>query len=102
MRCHAAAGIGTRIKSAGAPRVVVVSHQMWQREFGGRADIVGQSLTLRGQSYTIAGVAATLNAMAPVWLIPLSAAFLGERHDARAWASALLAVAGIATMTWPS
>ena len=41
----------------GAPRVVVVSHQMWQREFGGRADIVGQSLTLRGQSYIIAGVA---------------------------------------------
>jgi len=48
-----------------------------------------------------AGVAATLNALAPVWLIPLSAAFLGEEHDARAWISALLAVGGIALMTIP-
>jgi len=46
-----------------------------------------------------AGVAATLNALAPVWLIPLSAAFLGERHDGRAWVSALLAVGGVALMT---
>ncbi len=48
---------------------------------------------------THAGVAATLNALAPVWLIPLSAAFLGEHHDRRAWISALLAVGGIALMT---
>jgi len=40
-----------------APRVVVISHQMWMREFGSRADIVGQPLTLRGLSYSIAGVA---------------------------------------------
>lgn len=42
---------------AGAARVVVLSHRMWQREFGGDANIVGQSITLRGQSYAIAGVA---------------------------------------------
>jgi predicted permease len=41
----------------GAARVVVLSHRMWQREFGADAGIVGKSLTLRGQSYTIAGVA---------------------------------------------
>ena len=40
-----------------SPRVVVISHKMWAREFGGRSDIIGQSLTLRGQSYSIAGVA---------------------------------------------
>jgi predicted permease len=39
------------------PRVVVLSHRMWQREFGGDPTIVNQSLTLRGQSYAIVGVA---------------------------------------------
>ena len=40
----------------GAPRVVVLSHRMWQREFGGDPQIVGKSITLRGLPYTIAGV----------------------------------------------
>lgn len=41
----------------GAARVVVLSHRMWQREFGSDPAIVGKSITLRGQSYEIAGVA---------------------------------------------
>jgi len=41
----------------GAPRVVVLSHRMWQREFGGDPSIVGKDLTLRGQPYSIVGVA---------------------------------------------
>jgi predicted permease len=41
----------------GAERVVVLSHRMWQREFGGDPQIVGKPITLRGQLYTIAGVA---------------------------------------------
>ncbi|MGE3489609.1 MAG: ABC transporter permease [Vicinamibacterales bacterium] len=40
-----------------AARVVVISHRMWQREFGSDPAIAGKSLTLRGQPYTIAGVA---------------------------------------------
>ncbi|HEX4914687.1 MAG TPA: ABC transporter permease [Vicinamibacterales bacterium] len=40
----------------GAERVVVLSHQMWQREFGGDQSIVGRSLTLRGLPYSIVGV----------------------------------------------
>ncbi len=42
---------------ASAERVVVISHRMWQREFGGDPAIAGKSLLLRGLSYTIAGVA---------------------------------------------
>ncbi|HEX7283945.1 MAG TPA: ABC transporter permease, partial [Vicinamibacterales bacterium] len=42
---------------SGAERVVVLSHQMWQREFGGDQSIVGRSLTLRGLPYAIVGVA---------------------------------------------
>ena len=39
------------------PRVVVISHRMWQREFGGDRAIAGQTLTLRGLPYSIVGVA---------------------------------------------
>ena len=40
----------------GAPRVTVLTYGMWQRRFGGDPNIVGQSLTLNGESYTIVGV----------------------------------------------
>ena len=40
----------------GAPRVTVLTYGMWQRKFGGDQGIIGQSLTLNGDSYTIVGV----------------------------------------------
>jgi predicted permease len=49
--------LGPSDDDPGAPRVVVLSHSMWQREFGGDPAVVGKSLTLRGLAYTIAGVA---------------------------------------------
>ncbi len=42
---------------SGAARVVILSHRMWRREFGSDPAIAGKSITLRGLSYTIAGVA---------------------------------------------
>jgi drug/metabolite transporter (DMT)-like permease len=45
------------------------------------------------------GIATTLNALSPVWLIPLSTVFLAERHGARAWISTIIAIAGVALMT---
>ncbi len=44
------------------------------------------------------GAATTINALAPVWLIPLSSWFLGERHTRGAWISTVLAVAGVAIL----
>ena len=41
----------------GGANVVLLSHAgFWQRRFGGKADILGQSLTLDGASFTVVGV----------------------------------------------
>src|SRR5258708_4212976 len=40
----------------GANRVVILGHALWQNRFGSNSAIVGQSLTLNNQSYTVAGV----------------------------------------------
>ena len=34
----------------------ILSHQLWQSTFGGARDIVGRTITLDGQSYSVAGV----------------------------------------------
>jgi predicted permease len=41
---------------AGAGRVVVISHELWQRQFGGDASVLGKSLALDGEPHTIVGV----------------------------------------------
>ena len=40
----------------GRNQVVILSHQLWQKRFGARNDIIGQSLTLNDKSLTIVGV----------------------------------------------
>ncbi|HYP29748.1 MAG TPA: ABC transporter permease [Blastocatellia bacterium] len=40
----------------GSNRVVILSHGLWQRRFGSDANIIGQPLTLNGQSFTVVGV----------------------------------------------
>lgn len=37
-------------------RVVMLSHGLWQRRFGGTSEVLGKALTLNGDSYTIVGV----------------------------------------------
>ena len=41
----------------GAERVVVLSHRMWQSDFGSDPAVIGRQLQLRGLGYTIVGVA---------------------------------------------
>jgi predicted permease len=40
----------------GRNRVVVLDHGFWQREFGGDAGVVGRTLSLGGEPYTVVGV----------------------------------------------
>ena len=44
-------------EEAPAARVVVLSHDVWQTQFGGDPAIVGRSITLDGQPNTVVGVA---------------------------------------------
>ena len=50
--------LATDEHEAGSNQVVVVSHGLWQRRFGGDPGIVGKSLTLDGRSFTVTGVMA--------------------------------------------
>ena len=38
------------------PAVCIISHELWQTRFGGRASIVGENITLNGQSWQVVGI----------------------------------------------
>ncbi len=65
--------------------------------FGTFIGIWTNQLSLEWAEHT--GIATVLNSLMPIYLIPLSAIFLGERHTARGWTATILAIAGIALMT---
>jgi predicted permease len=46
----------SRNEVAGSDRVVVLSHAFWRREFGGDRSIIGRTLRLNGEPYTVVGV----------------------------------------------
>ena len=49
----------------GGPRVIVLTHQLWQRAFGGDPNAVGREINLSGRSTTIVGI------MPPGWKFPV-------------------------------
>ncbi|MFN8573022.1 MAG: ABC transporter permease [Gemmatimonadaceae bacterium] len=40
----------------GPDRIVLLTHAFWQRQFGGRNDVVGRTLTLNNEAFTVIGV----------------------------------------------
>src|SRR5439155_2389026 len=53
----------------GKNQVLVLSHRLWQRRFGGETNIIGQSVTLDGKPYTIVGVMPPSFQFAPFWAV---------------------------------
>src|SRR5258705_1291827 len=56
----------------GANRVVILGHSLWQSRFGSDLAIVGRSLTLNNQSYTVVGV------MSSSFQFPVGFGYLGK------------------------
>ena len=50
---------------AGKPKIVILTYGTWLKRFSGRRDIVGQSVNLSGDSYTVVGVLPREFAFAP-------------------------------------
>ena len=65
---------------SGGPAVTLLSYALWQRVFRGDSSVVGQTVTLRGEPYTIVGVLpANFQSTAPADLwTPLRPAPTGE------------------------
>src|SRR6185503_16081450 len=55
----------------GAPFVVVLGHDLWIKQFNGDTQIVGKTIPLGGNVYTIIGV--------------MSASFIAPRENTQAW-----------------
>jgi hypothetical protein len=77
-------------QGAGKENEVVMSYGLWQSHFAGNPEIVGQTVSLSGQAYTVVGVMPKEFKFAPFWATraelwaPLT---LGSRQNDRGGAS---------------
>ena len=53
---HLGRGFAPAEDSAGAPRVAILSHELWQRRFAGDRGVLGRAITLNGDPHTVIGV----------------------------------------------
>ena len=71
----------------GREKVTVLSHRFWKQHFASDPDVVGRSLTLNGESYTVVGVltdAIEIGNMIAIDLwMPMPAEAAGARRDVR-------------------
>ena len=85
---------GAADEQPGADPVVVLAHGIWQRRYGGRQDIVGDSIAINGRAFTVIGVAGegfrgTTNLGGPELWVPfgvyrdVATGFTAENWDSR-------------------
>ena len=77
-------GRGLRADEDEAGKVMLISHGLWRRKFGGDSTIIGRSLTVNGAPYTVVGVVEEhirFPEIAELWL-PLEP---GEMRSHREW-----------------
>ena len=79
---------GLREPSEGSLPQAVISHELWQRRFGGRADVVGRAITLREGAFQVVGVM-------PSWFFGET---VGQRPDA--WLPLVNLVSILPGRTW--
>ncbi len=78
--------LGRTYRSGGASdRVVVLGHSLWQRRFGGDRAILGRSLELDGNAYTVIGVMPPGFQFPPFWAT--DAEFWAPFSDPEMWSS---------------
>jgi predicted permease len=63
---------GAHEPAEGSVPFAVISHDLWQSRFGGRADVIGKAITLRDAAFQVIGVA-------PSWFLGET---VGQRPDA--------------------
>jgi putative ABC transport system permease protein len=70
----------------GGERVVLLSYTLWQTQFGGRSDVIGQRVLLDGEPYTIVGVMpASFRVFQTTDLYLPLGPFLATQPDDRSW-----------------
>jgi len=77
-------GRGFRADEDDAGKVMLMSHGLWQRKFGGDPSVIGRALTVNGEPYTVVGIVQEkirFPELAEVWL-PLEP---GEMRSHREW-----------------
>jgi predicted permease len=52
----------------GAPALLVISHGLWQRQFGGDPDLIGRTIPVTGVPFTVIGVMPPDFQFAPFWI----------------------------------
>lgn len=77
----------------GRPKIAMLPYGTWKQRFGGRTDVIGQTVTLSGEQYTIVGVLPKSFAFAPVGVLS---------SGCRCWIAADANSVGVATiyMAW--
>jgi putative ABC transport system permease protein len=48
--------LGNLLTHGDPPRTIVLSHALWQRDFGGASEILARTVSLNGQAYSVAGI----------------------------------------------